>query len=284
MTSHEEAAADIITSRSTISSIDTIVLLGTGLGSAMEDVEDACEIPYADLPGFPAVSISGHEGKLVLGTQEGKTVAYLHGRSHYYETGDPRGMAAALETLALFGAQNIIITSAAGSVDADMVPGSMVLITDHINFSGLNPLVSIAGDGGFVSLTHAYDVRLARRLKAAAAGGGVTLREGIYMWFSGPTFETPAEVRMARMLGANVIGMSTVPEVILARRIGMNVGAIAAVTNFGAGFRDSEPSHIETREIARQAGISMRRLLTAFMRTGEQPLAERSSILRKPIS
>jgi purine-nucleoside phosphorylase len=143
-------------------------------------------------------------------------------------------------------------------------------VTDHINFNGLNPLIGMAAEGGFVSLTEAYDKRLLRRLKQAGAGSGVSVHEGVYMWFSGPTFETPAEVKVARLLGADVIGMSIVPEVILARRLALRVAAIAVVTSFAAGFSGGNPTHGETRQQALSGLISLRRLLRAFLKTKEE--------------
>jgi purine-nucleoside phosphorylase len=179
-------------------------------------------------------------------------------------------MATPLETLAMLGVSNLLIASTASSVNADFYPGQLVLITDHINFNGLNPLIGMASEGGFVSLTEAYDKRLLRRLKQAGAGSGVSVHEGIYMWFSGPSFETPAEVKVARLLGADVIGMSIVPEIILARRLALRVAAIAVVTSFGAGFSGGNPTHGETRQQALSGLISLRRLIRAFLKTRDE--------------
>lgn len=267
MATAAETSAQIIHDRAGATPIEYAVVLGTGLGSAMEGVEDQVTIPYSDLPGFPHGAVPGHEGKLAIGVQDGHRIAYMHGRAHYYETGDPRVMAAPLEALAHAGVEKLILTNAAGSVKADLYPRSLVLVTDHINLNGPNPLVGQPGEAGFVTMHDAYDARLARRLKRAAVGAGVSLHEGVYMWFSGPSFETPAEIKMARALGADVVGMSTVPEVILARRLGMRVAALSIITNFGAGFQGGNPSHAETREIAMQGAISLRRLLRAFMKT-----------------
>ena len=264
-----ETSLQIIQAKTGMTSIEYAFVLGTGLGSAMDGVENQVVIPFEELPGFPMTEVTGHEGKLVIGTQDGAGVANMHGRSHYYESGDVRAMAVPLETLAMLGVQNLILTNAAGSVKADLYPRSLVLLTDHINLNGPNPLVGTVSDGGFVSMTDAYDPRLARRLKRAAVGAGVSLHEGVYMWFTGPSFETPAEIKMARVLGADMIGMSTVPEVIIARRLGLRVAAISIITNFGAGFQGGNPSHTETREIAMQGAISLRRLLRAFLKTRE---------------
>lgn len=269
MTIAPEAAAEVIQARGALEPIEYAFVLGTGLGSVLEAVDDQVVIPYSDIPGFPQANISGHEGRLVIGTQDGLRVAYMVGRAHYYETGDPRCMAVPLEALALLGAHSLFLTATAASLRADFFPGTLALITDHINFSGLNPLIGLASDGGFVSLTETYDQRLSKRLKRATIRGGVTLHEGIYMWMSGPSFETPAEIKMARMLGADFVGMSIVPEAILARRLGLRVAAITAITNFGAGFSGGNPSHSETREVAMQGAIGLRRLVRAFLKTKE---------------
>ncbi len=264
------AAADIINERAGFDPVEVAVVLGTGLGNVTDSLEDAVAIPYADLPGFPEVGVSGHDGRLVIGKQEGTRIAYMQGRSHYYEKGDSRCMAAPLETLALLGVHTLILTASVGSLKADFYPGTMVLITDHINFNGLNPLIGVANDGGFVSLTDAYDQRLIKRMKRATISAGVTLHEGVYMWYSGPSFETPAEIKMARMLGADVVGMSVVPEVILARRLALRVSGLAMVTNFGAGFQGGNPTHAGTRETAAQATIVLKRLIRSFLKTKEE--------------
>ena len=270
MTDASEASAQIIQARAGQGPIEYAFVLGTGLGSVLEALEDQVDIPYADLPGFPQSKISGHEGRLVLGTQDGARVAYMVGRGHYYETGDSNCMEVPLETLALIGARQVLLTASAGSIKADFYPGAIVLVTDHINFNGRNPLIGLASDGGFISLTETYDPRLMRRLKRSTVRAGVTIHEGIYMWFSGPSFETPAEIKMARMLGADVVGMSIVPEAILARRLGLRVAALAVITNFGAGFSGGNPSHSETLKVAMQGAISLRRLLRALLKTKEE--------------
>ena len=173
-----------------------------------------------------------------------------------------------LETLSKLGCQTVLITNAAGSLHADWYPGSLVLIADHINFSGMNPLIGTTGDDRFVSMVDAYDKRLRLRLKrAATAASIVNLREGVYMWFSGPSFETPAEIKMARTLGADLVGMSSVPEVIMARRLGLKVAAISLITNFGTGLNGGAPSHDESKAVALSGSVGLKRLLRAFLRT-----------------
>jgi len=263
MTPSEEAM-EIILARG-VASVDVIFVLGTGLGNMADSVENPIVIPYADLPGFPAISVSGHDGRLVCGVQDGVNVAYMQGRAHYYETGKPNSMEAPLETLAMLGAQIVVLTAAVGSLNADLSPGCLVMVKDHINFNGVNPLIGSGGDGGIISMVDAYDARLQRRIKRATISSGIHVRDGVYIWFAGPSFETPAEIKMARMFGADVVGMSVVPEVILARRLGLRVAAITIVTNFGAGFKDGNPSHSETQLAAAQGAIALRRLLRAFL-------------------
>ena len=270
MTTQPEAAVEVLRSRGIVDPVEFAIGVGPQLCALAENLENAIGVPYSDLPGFPAIDKAHGEGRLIVGTLEGTRVACLQGRSHFYETGDPTLMAGPLETLAMLGVSNLLIGATAASVNADFYPGQLVLITDHVNFNGLNPLIGMAAEGGFVSLTEAYDKRLLRRLKQAGAGSGVTVHEGIYMWFSGPSFETPAEVKVARMLGADVIGMSVVPEVILARRLALRVAAIAVVTTFGAGFSGGNPTHGETRQQALSGLISLRRLIRAFLKTKEE--------------
>jgi purine-nucleoside phosphorylase len=270
MTTQPEAAVEVLRSRGIVEPVEIALALGPHLGALAENLEDAIGVPYADLPGFPAILRAGGEARLIVGMLEGTRIACLQGRSHFYETGDPSLMATPLETLAMLGVSNLLIAATAGSVNADFYPGHLVVITDHINFSGLNPLIGMASEGGFVGLTEAYDKRLLRRLKQAGAGSGITVHEGVYMWFSGPSFETPAEVKVARLLGADVIGMSIVPEVILARRLALRVGAIAVITTFGAGFSGGNPSLGETRQQALSGLISLRRLLRAFFKSKDE--------------
>ncbi len=268
MSTNAEAALEAIMSRG-VGAVEVAFVLGTGLGNMADAVENPIAIPYADLPGFPELTVSGHDGQIVFGMQEGVSVAYMQGRSHYYEHGVPNCMEVPLETLALLGTQIVVLTAAVGSLNADFYPGNLILITDHINLNGINPLIGSGGDGSIISLVDAYDQRLARRFKRATLTAGVNVREGVYMWFSGPSFETPAEVKMARMLGADVVGMSVVPEVILARRIGLRTTAVGIVSNFGAGFQGGNPSHVETRQVAAQGAITLKRLIRSFLRVKE---------------
>ena len=187
-----------------------------------EAVEDALIIPYAELPGFPVPKISGHAGKLFVGHLGGKPVAVLAGRAHPYESGNAAVMRPAIEMLKGAGIDTLILTNAAGSLKPEMRPGSIMLIADHINYSGMNPLIGQHGDENFVPMTDAYDPALRKRFHAAAREEGITLHEGVYCWYSGPSFETPAEIRMFQIIGGTAVGMSTVPEVILGRFLGLH--------------------------------------------------------------
>jgi purine-nucleoside phosphorylase len=241
-------------------------VLGSGLGPLADEAEKAFAIPYTDIPGFPQPSVAGHKGRLVVGELEGKQVVLFQGRGHYYERGRPDAMAALIETFKTLGGRTLFLTNAAGGLHTEWTPPALVAITDHINFAGVNPLIGRASDDRFVPLTRAYDPGLLEVLRGAAGEAGVTLREGVYMWFNGPSFETPAEIRMAKLLGADLVGMSTVPEVILARLYGLSVVAVSLVTNFAAGLSGGDPSHEETQEFAARGSAEFRRLLRAFIR------------------
>ena len=238
------------------------IILGSGLGSLVEGIDDPIRIPYGDLPGFPTSAVSGHAGELVAGYLAGQPVMMLSGRVHYYERGDAGAMRPVIEALAGIGVQSLIVTNSAGSVRQDLPPGSVMQITDHINYSGMNPLIGEDSDRRFVGMTSAYDGDLALAMRNAAIRATVPLFTGVYMWFSGPSFETPAEIRMARTLGADAVGMSTVPEVILARFFGMRVAAASVITNYGAGMTGAELSHEETKDMAPVGG---KRLATILM-------------------
>jgi purine-nucleoside phosphorylase len=247
---------------------DLALVLGSGLGDLAGEVEDAVRVPYGQLPGFPESGVTGHAGEVVAGRLSGRQVLMLAGRSHYYEHGNPAAMRPVLETLAGLGIGKLILTNAAGSLKTEMGPGSVMLVTDHINFSGTNPLFGEPTDARFVGMTEAYDAAMRASLKQAAEATGMRLHEGVYMWFSGPSFETPAEIRMARVLGADAVGMSTVPEVILARFLGLRVAACSVITNLAAGMTGAELSHDETKEVAPLGGKRLAGMLKAMLAAG----------------
>src|SRR5450631_2983468 len=207
------------------------MVLGSSLGGLADGLESPRALSYAELPGFPLPSVSGHAGELVTGTLAGHPVMMLKGRAHAYETGNAGAMRPVMEALAGAGVTRIVLTNAAGSLRPEVGPGRIMLITDHINLSGMSPLVGESGDERFVSLTNAYDSSLCDLLRAGAKAEKIVLAEGVYAWFSGPMFETPAEIRMASIMGAQAVGMSTAPETILARRFGLKVAALSVITN-----------------------------------------------------
>jgi purine-nucleoside phosphorylase len=240
------------------------LILGSGLGHLAEAV-DGVAIDYADLPGFPHAGVSGHNPKLVIGTLEGTRVAVLGGRAHYYEKGDAGVMRLPLEVLKALGADRLILTNAAGSFRPDIPPGELMLISDHINFSGRNPLIGEPTDARFVNMTDAYDPAMRQALAAAAEAEGIALKEGVYAWYSGPSFETPAEIRALKILGADAVGMSTVPEVILARFLGLRVAAISTITNMAAGMSSEVLSHEHTKAMAPLGAAKLERVLRHYL-------------------
>jgi len=242
------------------------IILGSALGSVADAVQDPLDIPYIELSGFPVPKISGHAGKVVLGKIGGKEVAVLAGRAHPYESGDAAVMRPALAQLKDAGIETLILTNAAGSLKLSMKPGSLMLITDHINYSGMNPLIGQHGDENFVPMTNAYDPSMRKAFHAAAKKEKIALKQGVYCWYSGPSFETPAEIRMFQIIGGAAVGMSTAPECILARRLGMKVAAISTITNLAAGLKGSSPSHEETKREGLKAAAAMQRLLTRFFK------------------
>lgn len=258
-------AAGIIRDAAGTSPIACAIVLGTGLGPLAEAVSDPVILPYAALPGFPAVGVSGHAGRLVIGTLEGRRVAVLQGRAHTYETGDPRVMKPVIGTLAALGVPRLLLTNAAGSLKPDMPPGSVMVFEDHIALFGPNPLIGEAGDSRFVPMNDAYDPALRAAIAHGAARRRVALFEGVYAWVTGPSFETPAEIRALRVLGADAVGMSTVPEVILARHAGMKVAALSMITNLAAGLAPDAPSHAETKAVATTGAAAMEAVIRGFL-------------------
>jgi purine-nucleoside phosphorylase len=257
--------ATLIRARAGAAPVRLGLILGSGLGHIAQQVEGVA-IPYADLPGFPHVGVSGHNPNLHVGTLEGVRVAAFGAREHYYENGNPRAMRLPLQVLVALGADRLILTNAAGSLRSDIAPGDLMLLADHINYSGLNPLIGEKTDARFVAMTDAHDPGLREELKAAAAREGVALPEGVYCWYSGPSFETPAEIRMLKTLGGDAVGMSTVPEVILARFLGLRVAAVSTITNMAAGLSDEKISHEHTKAMAPLGAAKLERILREFLR------------------
>lgn len=248
---------------------DFAVLLGSGWGPLADRVQDAVSLPYAELPAFPRLAVGGHAGALKLGTVKhaGRSVrvAVLAGRKHAYETGDADGMKGVVQSLAAWGVKALVQTNAAGSLEAAMPPGALMLVEDHLNIVQRSPLFGLAGDDRFVDMSAAYDPALRAQALALAAQAGSSLHRGVYAWVIGPQFETPAEIRMLKTLGANAVGMSTVPETILARHAGLRVLALSMMTNMAAGLSDENLSHAHTMHTARAAADAAVNLLCALL-------------------
>jgi xanthosine phosphorylase len=262
---HEAAAA--IRARADGSVPKAALVLGSGLGAIADNLARSTAIDYGAIPGFPRPSVEGHVGRLVLGEFAGVPVACLQGRVHLYEGASGRDVRHYIRTLKLIGCEIVVLTNAAGSVRREVGAGSLMMLTDHINLQPFNPLVGANDDGfgpRFPALEDAYDGDLQARLRAAAVAAGLTLHEGVYLACLGPSFETPAEVRAFARLGADAVGMSTVPEVIVARHCGLRVAAVSAITNLAVGLADGPLSHEQTLAVARQCAADMGRLLAAF--------------------
>jgi purine-nucleoside phosphorylase len=241
------------------------VLLGSGWGPVAELVQSAVDVPYGDLPAFPRLSVGGHAGSVRLGRIAGRDVAVLAGRKHAYETGEADGMKGAMRTLAAFGINTLVQTNAAGSMDPAMAPGELMLIEDHLNVAQRTPLLHEPGDKRFIDMSQAYDPALRSLALQVAAAQGITLHRGVYAWVLGPQFETPAEIRMLRAWGAQAVGMSTVPETILARHAGMRVLALSMLTNMAAGMDTQTLSHAHTLATAKGGSAQAVRLMQAMM-------------------
>jgi xanthosine phosphorylase len=242
------------------------IVLGSGLGAITDSLDDRQAVPYGELEGFPPPGVAGHQGQVVLGRLAGLPVACLAGRKHVYE-GDPTAMRVPVRTLKALGAEAILITNAAGSLRPEVGPGRLMAIADHINLLGVNPLTGPNDDAigpRFPSMRDAYDPALRARLQDAARALGIDLPEGVYLATAGPSFETPAEIRAFRTLGADAVGMSTVPEAILARHAGLKVAAVSAITNLAEGMGGEELSHEQTLRNAEVAARDLTRLITRF--------------------
>ena len=255
------AAADLIRARAGGLAPQVGVVLGSGLGPLADDVADPVVLPYAELPGFPEAGVAGHAGRLVLGRVGETPVALMQGRAHYYEHGRPGGMNAAVEALAEIGCRTLVLTNAAGSLDPELGPGSVMLVSDHIGFTGVSPLFGEGGTERFVDMVDAYSPRLRERLRELAARLGIELREGVYVWFSGPQFEAPAEIRAARILGGTAVGMSTVPEVTAVRHMGIRVAGLSCLTNMAAGVLEQKLDHREVLETGERVKLQLLEVL-----------------------
>lgn len=257
-------AADILISRAGGEAPTLGIILGSGLGTLAKDLTEAVSIPFSELPDFPVSTVSGHAGSIMIGYLRGVRVALLSGRAHYYEHGNAAAMAVPVRTLAALGCEVLALSNAAGSTQRHMAPGSLMALNDHIDFSGKNPLIGYPDDSRFIDMSNAYDPELRGLLHKVAGQQGTKLNEGVYAWFSGPSFETPAEIRAITMLGADAVGMSTVPETILARHAGMRVAAVSVITNFAAGMQSEPLSHEETKRESANASERFKNLFAGF--------------------
>ena len=245
------------------------LILGSGLGDFADTLENRQVIPFTDIPDFPAATVPGHTGAFVFGTKHGKSVVCLQGRLHYYEGHPMSVLTIPVRVMAKLGVQTLVLTNAAGGVNKDYRPGDLMLITDHINYSGSNPLIGIhEEDFGprFPDVTDLYSAGLRLKVKLAAVEAGIGLRQGVYMMFSGPSYETPAEIRMARVLGADAVGMSTVPEAIVAAQCGIKCLGISCITNLAAGVSPNKLSHQEVMDTAAMAHDRFHSLLDLILK------------------
>jgi xanthosine phosphorylase len=275
MTLDPKVAADYVRNAAQGFSPRIGIVLGSGLGGLADKIDVVANIDYADIPDFPQSTVEGHAGKLVLGRLGGMPVACMQGRIHYYEGVDPQDIAVPVRMLKLLGIEILLVTNAAGSFHKKMGPGSLMVINDHINFTGRNPLVGendAAFGSRFFSMEDAYDPILRKHLFAVAKELKIELHEGVYLHYLGPNFETPAEIKMFKKFGADAVGMSTVPEVLVARHAGLRVIAISNITNLAAGMSRTQLSHEQTLECAKLAAADLEKLVMIFLETLKREL------------
>jgi len=243
------------------------VILGSGLGGLAKKISDAVRIPFAEIPGFPEVTVVGHEGAVITGTLGGREVVALSGRFHVYEGHSAALAAFPVRVFRALGASELFVSNAAGGISPKLAVGDLMMISDHLNLMGTNPLVGELqqGDIRFPDMTDAYDPGLRRTLRNSAEKLGIVLREGVYAGLLGPSYETPSEVRMLRMLGADAVGMSTVPEVIVARALGMRVAGVSCITNMACGLSQTPITHAEVLETTAMAAAKFESLVTGFV-------------------
>ncbi len=263
-----QSVAKQVASRAEFEKPRVAVVLGSGLGEIADAVKLPLVIPYANLPGFPVSSVSGHAGRMVLGRLGGVPVVVMQGRVHLYEGMRHDDIKIFVRTLKRLGCETMVVTNAAGGMRRDLGPGSLMMVSDHINMIPGNPLIGPNDDtygDRFPSLENAYDPELRDRLRRAAGRLGIRLLEGVYVGYLGPSFETPAEIRAFAHLGGDAVGMSTVPETIVARHCGLRVAALSVITNYAAGMGEHAHGHAATLAEAGKAAANVGRLLTGFL-------------------
>lgn len=244
------------------------MILGSGLGDFCDRLEDPVVIPFDQIPGFPVSTVEGHAGAFVFGTCLGRAVVALRGRIHYYEGYTQQEVTMPVRVMARLGVKTLVLTNAAGGVNLDFSAGCLMLIRDHINLSGMNPLIGPNLDGfgpRFPDMSDVYTAQLREKLKPLAAQAGIDLREGVYLMYSGPNYETPAEIRAFRTLGADAVGMSTVPEALVARHSGLQVVGVSCITNMAAGVLDRKLDHSEVVVTAQRVKGQFTRLLEIIL-------------------
>ena len=262
------AAAKAVTGRHGADFPATVLILGTGLGGFGDLIRVRTAIDYGDIPGFPVPTVPGHRGRLLIGEAAGVPLACMQGRLHAYEGHPVQKIALPVRTFRALGAKTLIATNAAGGINPGLVPGSLMAIADHINYSGLNPLIGPNDDGigpRFPDMSAAYDPRLRAGLAEAARLEGIALSSGVYLYTTGPSFETPAEISMFAAMGADAVGMSTVPEAIAANHAGLRVVGLSLITNLAAGISTAPITHAETLAVGAQSADKMSRLLLRFL-------------------
>jgi len=260
-------AADYIRERIGIKP-SVAIILGSGLGDIADYLEDKITIPYEEIPGFPTSGVSGHAGMLVAGRIMGKEVLVMQGRVHYYEGYAQQHITVPVRVMHLLGVKSLVLTNAAGGVNLGYKPGDLMLISDHINFSGSNPLLGPNLDEfgpRFPDCSEVYSAALREKLIGRAAAEGIELKQGVYMMFCGPNFETPAEIRMARVLGADAVGMSTVPEALVAAHCGMQVLGLSCISNMAAGILPRKLTHQEVMDTGAMVRDKVNRLMQLIM-------------------
>ncbi len=254
----------------------TGIILGSGLGGLAKSIGDAVRIPFRDIPGFPDATVAGHEGAVIIGTLGGREIVALSGRFHMYEGHSAALAAFPVRVFHALGAYDLFVSNAAGGISPKLAVGDLMMISDHLNLMGANPLVGEAqkGEIRFPDMTDAYNPGLRWLLRTTAEKLGITLREGVYAGLLGPSYETPSEVKMLRLLGADAVGMSTVPEVILARALGMRVAGVSCITNAAAGVTGAALSHAEVLETTNRVSGAFESLVTEFLvRSAAPPLS-----------
>jgi purine-nucleoside phosphorylase len=243
------------------------IVLGSGLGGLASRIENATAIAFGDVPGFAAATVAGHAGRLIFGRLAGRPVAALAGRFHMYEGHAAAQAGFPIRVLHALGARALFVSNAAGGINAAFTPGDLMIVTDHLNLMFRNPLVGtlVAGDARFPDMSEPYDGTLCALLREIGTSIGITMREGVYCGLLGPTYETPAEVRMLRVLGADAVGMSTVPEVVVARAMGMRVAGVSCITNLASGVSPTPLSHAEVIETTTRVASQFETLIEQFV-------------------